>query len=480
MNLKKYLSRGKGMSVEAKASLWYTICGIITKCMTFITLPIFTRILSTDEYGLSTIYSSTAAIVIIFVSLQLPYGSLSTAMIRYKNKRDTYLASVCGICIVLTGIYFFVCIIARKTMEMYLDLPLSLLILMGIEMFFNTVQMLWMGKERFEFRYKEVVAVTLVTSIITVIVSIVAVCNLDNKGVVKIVSNASVVIIVGFIIFLGIIHRGKTLFDKECWKFALSFNIPLIPYYLSQVIFNQSDRLMINKMCGRGDAAIYGVAYSLATILGFVINAVHNSYVPWMFQKIEKKEIKDNRAVSFWLSFGIAFMLLGVIALAPEIIKIMAGEQYMEAVWIVPPVAMSVLLLYYADLFDCIEFYYEAKWFLTVSAIVSAIINVVLNYILIPIFGFVAAAYTTLLSYLFLAAIDYIYMLVLCKKNGLDKNIYNIKALVLLLVGFCTVGFCAMALYEYFIIRYTIIIFVFVVLFIFRHKIKALIQKYKN
>lgn len=480
MDLKKYLSKGKGMSVEARASIWYTICGIIIKCMSFITLPIFTRILTTDEYGLSTIYSSTAAIVIIFVSLQLPYGSLSTAMIKYKNKRDRYLSSVCGICIVLSILYFAVCIIAKKPMESYLDLPFSLLILMGIEMFFNTVQMLWMGKERFEFRYKQVVAVTLLSSISTVIISIIAVCNLDNKGVVKIVSNAVVVILIGIVIFIGIMKRGKTLFDKECWKFALSFNIPLIPYYLSQVVFNQSDRLMINKMCGRGEAAIYSVAYSLATILTFVINAVHNSYVPWMFQKIEKKEIKDNRAVSFWLSFGISFMLLGVIALAPEIIAIMAGKQYMEAVWIVPPVAMSVLLLYYADLFDCIEFYYEAKWFLTVSAIVSAIINVILNYLLIPVFGFIVAAYTTLISYLFLAMIDYIYMLVLCKKNGLDSNLYNIKALVLLFVGFCATGFLAMALYNYSIIRYTIIICVFIVVFIFRKKIASLIQMYKG
>ena len=123
MKLKKYLSSGKGMSVEARASIWYTICGIIIKCMAFITLPIFTRLLTTEEYGLSTIYSSTAAIVIIFVSLQLPYGSLSTAMIKYKHKRDRYLSSVCGICIVLTLIYFMICIIAKKPMETYLDLP---------------------------------------------------------------------------------------------------------------------------------------------------------------------------------------------------------------------------------------------------------------------------------------------------------------------------------------------------------------------
>ena len=59
----------------------------------------------------------------------------------------------------------------------------------------------------------------------------------------------------------------------------------------------------------------------------------------------------------------------------------------------------SILLLYYADLFDCLLFFYEAKSFLTLAAIFSAIVNVILNAIFIPKFGFVAAAYTTCLLY---------------------------------------------------------------------------------
>ena len=58
--------------------------------------------------------------------------------------------------------------------------------------------------------------------------------------------------------------KGKKCFNKEYWRYALSFNLPLVPYYLSQIIFNQSDRLMINSMTGKGEAAMYGVAYQLA------------------------------------------------------------------------------------------------------------------------------------------------------------------------------------------------------------------------
>lgn len=110
-----------------------------------------------------------------------------------------------------------------------------------------------------------------------------------EKGIARVISNAIVVSVVGFAIYVMIMIKGKKPFNKEYWRFALSFNIPLIPYYLSQVIFNQSDRLMINSYCGRGDAAIYGVAYSLATILTFVVTAIiahiHHGFLKELIRK---------------------------------------------------------------------------------------------------------------------------------------------------------------------------------------------------
>ena len=58
-------------SKEVKASSAYVICSVLQRCLTFITLPLFTRILTTDEYGISTVYTSTMAVVIIFTTLNL-------------------------------------------------------------------------------------------------------------------------------------------------------------------------------------------------------------------------------------------------------------------------------------------------------------------------------------------------------------------------------------------------------------------------
>lgn len=465
------INKYKSLSKEVKASVSYTICNILTKCLSLLTLPIFTRMMTTEEYGLVTVYTSTAAVVVIFTSLQLPYGSLSTAMIKFKDDREGYLSSLCSITAILTIGYMILCYVFQNTMEQYLDLPIGLIILMGIEMLFTTSRVAWMGYQRFEYRYRNVVIITLLTSMMSVLASLVAVIIFRQKGVAKICANAIVVCVIGFLIFFFLIKKGKRPFEKKYWKFAFTFNIPLIPYYLSQVIFNQSDRLMINKICGRSDAAMYGVAYSIATILVFVVSSIHSSYTPWIFERIEKKELQENRKISLILSSGIAFMLLGIIALAPEVVRIMAGDQYTDAIWVIPPVTMSVLLLYYSDLFDCFLFFYEAKFFLAIAAVASASVNIILNYFFIPKYGFVAAGYTTLISYAFLAWIDYLYMLKICKKHDIDKKVYSIKGLIGVFGIFSAVGFLVMSLYRLPIVRYSIILGVFLILYIFRKKI---------
>lgn len=462
--IKKY---GK-VSKEVKASVAYTIGNILTKCLSLITLPIFARILTTEEYGLSTVYASTAAVVVIFTSLQLPHGSLNTAMIRFKDDRKGYLSSICAITATLTLLYILLCCIFKNIMEEWLDLPFFLIVLMGIEMLFQTCSVAWMGYQRFEYKYKSVVLVSVGTSVLSVALSLIAVLFSNNKGIARVCANSFAVCSVGLVIFVLLLKNGRNPFKREYWKYAISFNVPLIPYYLSQVVFNQSDRLMVDRICGRGDAAIYGVAYSLATVLTFIVSSIHSSYTPWIFERIDKKELQSNRRVTIMLSCGIAFLLLGIIALAPEIVYIMAGEKYVNAIWAVPPIAMSILLLYYAGLFDCLLFFYESKFFLAVAAIASAVINLILNYLFIPRFGFVAAAYTTMISYIILVVIDYLYMLKICKDQGIDRRIYDVKGLGTVFFVFSVLGFTSMFLYEFPWIRYSIIFVVIALMVVFR------------
>lgn len=478
--INKVKEKMRNIPLTVKVSTSYAVCSILQKCLSFITLPLFTRLLTTEQYGQYTIYSSWSGILMIFLTLNLGYGSFQTAMIKYENKRAEYITCIQGICLSLSCVFVIIYLPFRNLWNQLFELPTIIVLMMVSEIIFSTSTQLWMGRNRFEYKYKSVVVVTLLTSILSPILAFILVSVTDEKGYARIVGYAGINILVGLVTFIINSKRGKKLYNKAFWKYALGFNIPLLAYYLSQVIFNQSDRIMISHMTGTSDAAMYGVAYNLAMILTFVLNAINGSYVPWMYGKIKENKGEDNKSISLVLIVLMGVMIMCIIWFAPEIIIIMAGEQYKTATYVVAPVAMSLLLLFYSQLFINVEFYYEEKKMLVYGSIGAAILNIVLNYVLIPKFGFVAAGYTTLASYIVFAFSNCYTMKLVLRKKNIPDNMYNYKALIYLIVIFIVCGFCGVALYKNLIIRIVIAVFVLSLMIAYKNKFLITLRKIKE
>ena len=474
--LSKALQKWSGIPVQVKASVAYTVCNIMQKSLSFITLPLFTRLLTTEQYGQYSVYASWSAILTIFITLYLGSGSFFKAMVKFENARDRYLASVQNISVVLAVVFLGVYFPFRQHWNRLFELPTALVVLMVVEILGQFAITCWYGVKRFEFKYKSVIAVTLGTSVAMPLVALLLVLNSDERGYARIFGYASVSIVVGLVLFITGLIRGKGGLNKSFWRFALGFNIPLIPYYLSQVLFNQSARIMISHMVGLDEAGFYSLAQNLALILNFVLNAINDSYVPWLYGKIKEGKERENRSVATGIAMLMAFLLMGIISLAPEIIMVMAGSAYMDAVWVVPPVTMSVLLLFYSQLFINVEFYYEAKSLLVWGSIGAAVVSVVLNALLIPIFGYVVAGYTTLLSYVAFAVANYYTMRYLARKNGFSMEAFDLKSLILLFLVFFTLTMIAMALYNLPVARYIIVAGVLLTIAIMHKRVFAFVN----
>ena len=475
--INKMQTKWQNMPLGIKVSTAYAVCSILQRCLSFITLPLFTRLLTTEQYGQLTIYSSWQGFLSIFLTLNLAYGTFSTAMIKFENDRDGYIASVEGICVFLSGIFLLIYLPLREFWNYWFQLPTRLILLMIVELLCSTSILFWSGKKRFEFKYVGVIAVTLLDSIISPIVAYFLVINSADKGYARIIGFAIVHICIGGAFFIFNAIRGKKLFDRTYWRYAFGFNIPLLAYYLSQVVFNQSDRIMISHMVGTDKAAIYGVAYSLAIVLTFVLNAINNSYVPWLYVKIKEKNLSANQKVSLGIAGFMAVILSGVIWLAPEVILIMAGKQYAEAMYVVPPVAISLLLLFYAQLSGNILFYFEKKDGLIKPSIYAAFINLILNWLFIRKFGYLAAAFTTLLSFAVFAFMLHVSAEYTLKENDITESVYDYKSLVILFAVFCGLSVVGAMLYDKMYIRLLVVMSLFVVLIIKR---KAFLSFYKS
>ena len=107
-------------------------------------------------------------------------------------------------------------------------------------------------------------------------------------------------------------------------------------------------------------------------------------------------------------------------------------------------------------------------------------INVVLNAVIINAFGFVAAGYTTFISYIVFALSNFYTMRLVLKKKKLPDNMYNYKALLIIFILFMLSGFLGVILYAHLIARVMITLIVFMLLVLNRNKFIEALEKIKG
>ena len=100
--LEKIINNYKSISLQARASMWYTICNVLQKGISFIIIPIYVRILTTAEYGQYSVFQSWRDVLIILATLNLHAGVYTKAMVDYPDDRDKYTSSMQGLSTLIT------------------------------------------------------------------------------------------------------------------------------------------------------------------------------------------------------------------------------------------------------------------------------------------------------------------------------------------------------------------------------------------
>lgn len=466
----------KKMSLPVKASLWYMLCSILQKGISVLTTPIFTRIMTTEQYGLVTVYNSWESIVTVFATLNFTAGVYNNAMIRYEKDRDGYTSVLQTWTTIIAISLFIVYFFTRNFWNAFFELPTGLVTIMFLDIILSAAMSFWTVRNRYEFKYLSVCLVTVAASILTPVISIILVCSTQtHKGEAKIIGTVLSHLIVYGVVYVLIIVRGKKVFNREYVTYSTKFNIPLIPHYLSQNVLSQADRVMINSMCSMEKAGIYGVAYQAGFLINIVTNAINGSFVPLLYESLKEKNYKRINTMAIMIQIGVGSVCLLFSLFAPELMKILATEEYYEAIWIVPPVAMSSLFVMMYSFFTNIEFYFGKNKFIMVASIMTASLNILLNWIFISLYGYIAAGYTTLFCYFVYSLAQYMFMRHVCKKEKID-NPYNGKIIWSIAAFFLIMSLAGSALYTQTLIRYIVIVSMLIFMTIVLVKKKDLIM----
>ncbi|MGI6071387.1 MAG: oligosaccharide flippase family protein [Lachnospiraceae bacterium] len=393
----------KGSNGKAiRAGMGYAVANILAKGITFISLPVFARLLSVGDYGVFSTYASYVGIFTIIVGLAL-HTSIKNAKSDLKEKVYEYCSSITlliwfTMLASLIAACFFSQVFARWLM---LEKPV-IVVFIVIESFAGAMINFFNEYLAIEYKYREYLAVSLAYAIGNVGLSLLFILLFFRfegyMGRILGTTLAGVLICVYF--FFRIYRRSKPKANPGFWKYGLKISIPIIPHGLSQIVLAQFDRIMIKHIYGNLEAGMYSFAYNVGMIFQVITNSLDTAWNQWFFDRMDEKEYGIIRRASsvyvIAVSAGAALLML----ISPEIITVLGGSKYAPARHVAIPIVLAMFYSFMYNQPSAVEYYYKKTHFIAIGTVSAAVLNIILNAVFIPKYGYVAAAYTTVVCYL--------------------------------------------------------------------------------
>ncbi|WOO38851.1 oligosaccharide flippase family protein [Anaerocolumna sp. AGMB13020] len=449
-----------------KAGTYYLLGNLFNKGIAFLTVPIFTRILSTYDYGIVTTYNSWIGIISMSIGFAL-HMAVRLAFVDLEEKIDEFMSTVVSFTI-LSSIALTL-IICSGALLFKVNISIVLVLLCMLQGFSTAVIEDYIHYLMMQYRYRFRTLLMIAPNLVSVIFSIVAILFVfkTDRYLGRIIPTGLVSLLFGILVVLLVYRKSKAGINRKYLRYGLTISMPLIIHGIALNVLSQSDRMMISWLANPSQTGIYSLIFNFSMIATVLTSSLEGIWLPWFTEKMKNRKFGEINALSIDYINFMTYAMVCLLLVAPEIVKIMANETYWEGIKIIPPIVLANYVIFLYSLYVNIEHFYKHTIYITRNTIIAAIVNVLLNYIFIPIYGYVAAAYTTLAAYLISLILHAIY----AKK--LEPGLYPIRAFVrpIVLIIISTILFYIFKDYSF--IRWTLM-FLFFILMVIRERKRIL------
>lgn len=389
------------MNLENKNAVYNILGTVCFNGINFFSIPIFTRLLGPEQYGITAVYTTWVGIFSIILGLQVQ-GSIGTAVARLGKKEiQGYLSTI-----LLGGLGFsFFCLflgwIFSERICQILLMSKTVLGLMGVQSV-GTFIITFSGIAFVFYKQaKESFIVNVITVLSTTGVSLFLILyyfSPETRYLGKLYGMVIPISLIAIGIAGYFIKSGYHNLSLHYINFCLPLCIPLVFHGLSQIILGQSDRIMLQHMMGNESTGIYSFMIMFSSVLIAIYGALNNTWVPFYYDdlksgKIKEITLKTENYISMYSIIVIVFAFW-----APEVIKIFAPPSFWGAIDLVPLFALGNYFNFLYSFPVNFEFFHKTTYTIAIGTVCSAIVNIVANYVMIPYWGLWGAALSTLLA----------------------------------------------------------------------------------
>lgn len=401
------------MSINSKSANSQTVYNFIstvvrTGIATF-TLPIFTRLLGTAQYGKYNVYLSWFNVLTCIIALGCGQG-IQTGIYAFKDDYKRFKSSILlgGTCMCL--ITSVVGILLFKPLSLFFSLPIYVYILLFVESAASFVigfsNIAWIYEKKANLNMLVSLTIVLSTTLLSLCLVLRWPGNPDNLYLGRVLGIALPNIAVAVVIWCALFLKHPAGYIKKYWAYSFAFGVPTMFHLLSHQVLTSSDRIMMERFAiSNSEIGIYSFFYTLTSMLGTILSALNNSWVPFLYDDLDKKNYSrlNKRVVNYVQVFTI--LACGFILLAREVSMLFANEEYWPGMPVIPILVIVIYCTFVYQFPVNYEFFKGKPKIIAIGTISAAIENIILNAVMIPWMGMYGAAIATLISYITLAVV---------------------------------------------------------------------------
>lgn len=431
------------------AGIGYTVGNYFLKGINFLTVPLFTRLMSTTDYGVFNIYMTYDSILSVVIALAL-HSSLKSAKREFTEKFDDYLSSILIIPLIVLSIFIMIVNVFSGLFQNLLDLNRILLNVLLCHAFANSIITIYNGKAGLNYQYQDYLKISFINTIANLSLSLTLMYTLfiNERYMGRILGSALPMVCIAIYIYISTFRIKKPKYNKQYWKFGICYSLPIIPHGLSQIILSSFDKIMIKSMVGVSFSGIYSLGVNVEGLVKVTTTSLDAVWGPWFYEQMAVDDESTIKKYSTMYAYGMFVLLSCLMIAGPEIIRVMGDVEYQDAKFVVIPLLCCTYFSFLYTIPSAVEYYYKKTHMIAIGTTGAAILNIVLNYFAIKHFGYIAAAYTTLLSY----AIYFVFHYNIAKKIA-GKQLFNTKVLSILVLCVFLINVFSVYYINYFWIR---------------------------
>lgn len=372
---------------------------ICTQLITFFLLPLYTYILTAEEYGIVDLLNNLVSLLIPIVILQIDQG-----VFRYlldcrgqEEKEKKIISSTVFFVIGQSIIYLIVFALVSKFIHNDYKYFLAINLVATV---FSTVLLQISRGMGDNTRYA---IGSFITGLVTVVLNVflIAVIRLGAYGLLIATLFGNIFCII-YLVIAKKLHKYISIkdIDYSNLKSILKYSVLLVPNMLSWWVVSASDRLIISAVLGLATNGIYSAANHFSGVFTTLNNVFNMTWTESASINIEAED--RNEFFSKIFDIVIRFfgaLCLGVIAYMPFAFSLLINEKFGEAYWQIPILLLATLFNVFVSFLGSIYIAKKLTNEIAKTSIMSAIINIIVNVCLIKYIGLYAASISTLISY---------------------------------------------------------------------------------